>query len=273
MLIIVVLALVVLTATLLPNVKSLIFSSAAGLPGDADGNGKVDIVDIGIIIDNYAKSPIPNRNADINGDGKVDIVDIGITIDNYGKTGTGGGGGGNSTYDQVNSWIDAYGASHPGKAGDVTAKSPQELAADSAAKQIGDICGPDQRPVIPKLSWEYGGNDHPWINPGASALVYCVYIPVKNYTSHWKYDPGMGFGGRVYADVYVKFPDQNPCKSMSGKDQIISCLGDPTNSEILVDTASLNDGIWAGVPNLSEASTILYLIMPDGSKVELLLNI
>jgi hypothetical protein len=53
--------------------------------GDVDNDGKVDIIDIGIIIDNYAKSPIPNSRADVNRDGKVDIVDMGITIDNYGK--------------------------------------------------------------------------------------------------------------------------------------------------------------------------------------------
>ena len=53
--------------------------------GDINSDGKVDIIDIGIIIDNYGKSPIPNPKADINKDGTVDIVDIGIVIDNYGK--------------------------------------------------------------------------------------------------------------------------------------------------------------------------------------------
>ncbi len=53
--------------------------------GDANSDGKVDIIDIGIIIDNYAKSPIPNPKADVNKDGGVDIVDIGIAIDNYGR--------------------------------------------------------------------------------------------------------------------------------------------------------------------------------------------
>jgi hypothetical protein len=57
----------------------------SGKTGDTNGDGKVDIIDIGIIIDNYAHSPIPNSKADVNRDGRVDIVDIGITIDNYGK--------------------------------------------------------------------------------------------------------------------------------------------------------------------------------------------
>jgi parallel beta-helix repeat protein len=56
-----------------------------GKIGDVDGNGKVDIVDIGIVIDNYARSPLLNSKADVNRDGKVDIVDIGLIIDNYGK--------------------------------------------------------------------------------------------------------------------------------------------------------------------------------------------
>ncbi len=53
--------------------------------GDINGDGKVDIVDIGIAVDNYGKNPIPNPKADLNKDGRVDIVDIGIIIDNYGK--------------------------------------------------------------------------------------------------------------------------------------------------------------------------------------------
>ena len=72
----------------------LVFSFAvpkhvlAALTGDVNGDGKVDIVDIGIIIDNYAKTPLPNPKADVNHDGVVDIVDIGLTIDNYGKNST-----------------------------------------------------------------------------------------------------------------------------------------------------------------------------------------
>lgn len=60
----------------------------AALVGDVNLSGRVDIVDIGIVIDNYARSPLTNRAADVNADGKVDIIDIGIIIDNYGRTGT-----------------------------------------------------------------------------------------------------------------------------------------------------------------------------------------
>jgi len=52
------------------------------LKGDVNNDRKVDIIDIGVIIDNYGST---NAVADVNGDGIVNIVDIGILIDNYGK--------------------------------------------------------------------------------------------------------------------------------------------------------------------------------------------
>lgn len=47
----------------------------------------VDIVDVGIIIDNYGKGVAQgiNPRADLNCDGKVDIIDVGILIDSYAK--------------------------------------------------------------------------------------------------------------------------------------------------------------------------------------------
>ena len=53
-------------------------------PWDVDQNGVVNIVDIGLVIDNYAKSPSLDPRTDVNGDGVIDIVDIGIVIDHYG---------------------------------------------------------------------------------------------------------------------------------------------------------------------------------------------
>jgi hypothetical protein len=53
--------------------------------GDVNGDGKVDIIDIGIVIENYGKKPPPNPKADINHDGIVDIIDMGIIINNYQK--------------------------------------------------------------------------------------------------------------------------------------------------------------------------------------------
>jgi hypothetical protein len=60
-------------------------TGTAGKPGDINGDNKVNIVDIGIVIDNYGKNPIPNPKTDLNKDGKIDIVDIGIIVDNYNK--------------------------------------------------------------------------------------------------------------------------------------------------------------------------------------------
>jgi hypothetical protein len=52
--------------------------------GDINFDGMIDIVDIGIIIDNYSATHT-TAGADVNNDGRVDIIDIGIVIDNYGR--------------------------------------------------------------------------------------------------------------------------------------------------------------------------------------------
>ncbi len=176
------------------------------------------------------------------------------------------------TFDQVKGWVEAYKAAHSGNGGkdwDINAKSPAQIAADPAAQQLLSICGKDQRPVIPLLAWEYGGSDHRWTNPGASALVYCVYVPVEQPSSNWRFDAAKR---RVTADVYVKFPHQNPCRDKKGKDQVAACIGGTSNFEILVDTASLNDGSDVGL-KLSEASTELRLIVSDGTKVQLVIDL
>jgi hypothetical protein len=179
-----------------------------------------------------------------------------------------GGSTSSPTFEQVTQWVHAYKAANPGRGGkdwDITAKTPAQIAADPAAQRLLSICGPNQRPIIPLLAWEYGGADHRWINPEAGALVYCVYTPVGKPSSNWRYDAATR---RVTADVYVKFPDQNPCKDKKGRDQVAACIGDPSNLEILVDNASANDGKEFNL-NLAEASTQLRLILPDGSKVDL----
>jgi len=177
-----------------------------------------------------------------------------------------------ATADEVRQWIDAYQAAHPGHGGkdwDVNAKSDAELATDPDALALVGICGAGQRPVIPRLAWEYGGNDHPWIAPVVSALVYCVYTPSAPSTENWSYDPT---ADHVVADLYVKFPAENPCAAEIGAAQVAACIGDPTNFEILVDTISRNDGADVGL-SLSEASTEVRLILVDGTKVHLIDNL
>jgi hypothetical protein len=166
----------------------------------------------------------------------------------------------------------AYKASHPGNGGkdwDIisccagASRTEASLLADPAAMQLRSICGPGQLPLIPTIAWEYGGADHQWINPAAAAVAYCIYIPVSPGTSHWSFDVT---AQRVSADLYIKFPDQNPCKTQTGANLVMACLGDPTNIEIFVDIASFHDGADVGL-SLANASTDLYLIQPDGTRI------
>ena len=194
----------------------------------------------------------------------------GTSVGAGGDPASGGMGGASPgpSYADVKQQIDAYKAAHPGNGGkdwDINAKTPAQIASDPAAAALLSLCGKGRRPVIPALAWEYGGGDHSWIGPDASALVYCVYIPANPGTDHWNYDAAMD---HVTADLYVLYPDQNPCKTRPGADQVLSCLGDPTNIEILVDTASLNDGQDVGL-DVSTASTELRLIEPDGTRIHL----
>jgi hypothetical protein len=67
------------------------FSVGGPGPGDANGDTKVDINDMAIVLANYAKTAWATwRQGDFNGDGKVDINDMAIMLANYNKTsGTG----------------------------------------------------------------------------------------------------------------------------------------------------------------------------------------
>ena len=57
--------------------------SPSPIAGDVNGDGLVNIVDVGIIIDNYRTSPPGDVRADLNHDNIINIVDIGIVTDNY----------------------------------------------------------------------------------------------------------------------------------------------------------------------------------------------
>jgi hypothetical protein len=62
-------------------------TSGTGLAAvDINGDRTINIIDIGIVVDNYGRNPIPNPKADINKDGSVNIVDIGLIIDKYNQS-------------------------------------------------------------------------------------------------------------------------------------------------------------------------------------------
>ncbi len=60
-------------------------ADAAVLPGDINGDNKVDVVDLSMLLTQYGSA----GSADVNGNGTVDITDLSILLSNYGKTGTG----------------------------------------------------------------------------------------------------------------------------------------------------------------------------------------
>jgi hypothetical protein len=70
------------------NNFSFCFAVHVGVPGDVNGDGKVDMRDIGAIARlfgvNYP-SPQYNPNYDINCDGKIDMKDIAIAARNFGQ--------------------------------------------------------------------------------------------------------------------------------------------------------------------------------------------
>jgi uncharacterized protein (DUF2141 family) len=63
-----------------------IVQAATLTPGDANGDGAVDVGDLGILAANYGKtSGATWRMGDFNGDGAVDVGDLGILAANYGR--------------------------------------------------------------------------------------------------------------------------------------------------------------------------------------------
>jgi len=56
--------------------------------GDANGDARVDVSDLGILAANYGQSGRVWEQGDFNGDGRVDVSDLGILASAYGQ-GTG----------------------------------------------------------------------------------------------------------------------------------------------------------------------------------------
>ena len=61
-------------------------AGAVLMSGDANGDGKVDINDLTIVLTHYNNSGVIWSQGDANGDGKVDINDLTIVLTNYNKT-------------------------------------------------------------------------------------------------------------------------------------------------------------------------------------------
>ena len=56
--------------------------TGGGKTGDINGDGKVDITDLSMLLSAYGTT---NAAADLNKNGKVDIADLSILLSNYGK--------------------------------------------------------------------------------------------------------------------------------------------------------------------------------------------
>ena len=56
------------------------------MTGDANGDDKVDINDLTIVLANYNKTGMTWTDGDFNGDGKVDINDLTIVLTNYNRS-------------------------------------------------------------------------------------------------------------------------------------------------------------------------------------------
>jgi hypothetical protein len=64
--------------------------TATLLPGDVNGDNRVNILDLGLLADAFNATPSSskwNANADLNCDDRVNITDLGLLADNFNKTG------------------------------------------------------------------------------------------------------------------------------------------------------------------------------------------
>ena len=66
------------------SVKTLVGTNAN--KGDLNGDNKVNITDLSILISHYRMTGVPITQGDVNGDGKVDITDLSMLLSNYGKS-------------------------------------------------------------------------------------------------------------------------------------------------------------------------------------------
>lgn len=69
----------------LPAVVIVLPGTLPEIPGDVDGNGVVNIVDLTLVAASFNTSPPLNPLTDINKDGVVDIIDLSLVAINFGK--------------------------------------------------------------------------------------------------------------------------------------------------------------------------------------------
>ena len=50
---------------------------------DVNTDNVINILDIGLVVDNYGSSTPSTARADVNGDGTINIIDIGVVVDHY----------------------------------------------------------------------------------------------------------------------------------------------------------------------------------------------
>ncbi len=87
-------------ATATGQVYGYTFDRVTAIPGDANGDGMVDVGDLGILAANYGGTDKTWAEGDFNGDGLVDVGDLGILAANYG-TGSGASGDFSADYAKI----------------------------------------------------------------------------------------------------------------------------------------------------------------------------
>ncbi len=78
-----------LSVAVLDNVRntySLTFGIAGACLGDANGDGRIDLTDLNIILSNFGASGAPGLTGDVNADGIVDFNDLNLTLVRFGST-------------------------------------------------------------------------------------------------------------------------------------------------------------------------------------------
>ncbi|MDO8340856.1 MAG: dockerin type I domain-containing protein [Candidatus Woesebacteria bacterium] len=71
------------TPTRTPTTTPTVTATGNNKIGDVNGDNRVNIIDIGIVVDYYGNDASVKPEADVNKDNVINIIDIGIIVDNY----------------------------------------------------------------------------------------------------------------------------------------------------------------------------------------------